>query len=185
MAAGLVAFDDDRVGAHAHELAGEAECGGETEHSRPALFDPVDGCPARQTAGEDDVADAMAGANIDQFRQSRMHRDQVDAERAAGQRLGRGDLRGEELRRHRAGGDHPEPAGGGNGGDEVALRHPGHRAAHDRQFAAEKLASPPPQPIEFGAKTIARPTGCFRVALRALLGLGGAGVWGHSAASRP
>ena len=38
-------------------------------------------------------------------------------------------------------GDHPEAAGVGNRADEVAVRHPSHRAGHDGMAAAEEVAA--------------------------------------------
>src|SRR6185312_3866594 len=52
-----------------------------------------------------------------------------------------GDLRVEQLRAHCSAGDHPEAAGIGNRRDEMALANPAHRAAHDRNIAAEELGA--------------------------------------------
>ena len=106
-------------------------------------------------AGEHDVAHAMGGADVDQLDELRVQRDQVDAERPPGQRCGRIDLAREQLRRHRSRGDDAKPAGVGDRGDEVALRHPGHRPAHDGQIAAEDRPAARPQPVELGARHLA------------------------------
>ena len=42
-----------------------------------------------------------------------------------------GDLGGQQVRAHRAAGDHAEAAGVGDRGDQMPLAHPAHRAAHD------------------------------------------------------
>ena len=140
---------------------------------------------ARQAAGEHDVADPMLGADLDQIEQLRMQGDQVDAERAPGQRLGRADLGRQQLRRHRSRGDDPEPAGIGDGGDQVALRYPGHRAAHDGEIAAENIPAARPQPVELGAGAAA-----LRVLLAARAPFARwkircADALGHPAASSP
>ena len=97
--------------------------------------------PRRKAAGEDDVADIMLGADIDQLRELRVHGDEVDAERAVRAHFRLGDLGVEQLGSHRAAGDHTEAAGIGDGGDEVALADPAHRAAHDRDVAAKEFGA--------------------------------------------
>ena len=52
-----------------------------------------------------------------------------------------GDLGVEQVRRHRPAGDHPERAGIGERGDEVALRNPAHRPAQHRDLAAEEVGA--------------------------------------------
>ena len=104
--------------------------------------------PGRQAAGEHDMADSMLRADVDQLDELRVHGDQVDAERLRRPRLGLGDLGVEQLGRHRAAGDHAEAAGVGDRGDEVALRNPAHRAAQDRDLAAEELGAAVHQLLE-------------------------------------
>jgi hypothetical protein len=74
--------------------------------------------------------------HADQLIELRMQRDEVHAERQAGQRLGAGDLGGELVRPHRAAGDHAEPARIRDCGNQMALAYPAHRAAHQRDLAA-------------------------------------------------
>src|SRR5438552_8564492 len=154
MAAGLAAFDDDRIGAHAHELSRQHESRRETQDARPAGTDALDRGPARDAAGQHDVPDAMVDADIDQLQELRVHRDQVDPERALGQRGGGRYLRAQQVGRHRARGDDAKPAGIGNRRDQVALRHPGHRPAHNGEIGAEKGAAALPQPVELGAPAV-------------------------------
>ena len=56
-----------------------------------------------------------------------------------GARLGLGDLGVEQFGVHRPAGDHAEPAGIADRGDEVALGHPAHRPAEDGIFGAEEV----------------------------------------------
>jgi hypothetical protein len=56
-----------------------------------------------------------------------------------GQRLGRGDFGIEQFGRHRPAGDHAKAARVADGGNEVALRNPAHRAAQDRVLGAEEF----------------------------------------------
>ena len=87
----------------------------------PLRLDPLDRAARRKPAGEHDMADLVLRADVDQLGQLRVHGDEVDAERPVGARLGLGDLGVEQLGGHRPAGDHAEPAGVGDGGDEVAL----------------------------------------------------------------
>ena len=131
------------------------------------------------------MADPMVGADLDQLVKPRVQGDQVDPEGAQSQRLGRTDFRRQQLWRHRSRGDDPEPAGIGDGGDQVALRHPGHRAAHDREIAAEHVPTPHPQAIEIGSPAQALE---IQLAGRPPLAygkIGRADALGHPAASRP
>ncbi len=107
----------------------------------PLRLDPLDRAARRKPAGEHDMADLVLRADVDQLAQLRMHGDEVDAERPVGARLGLGDFGVEQLGGHRAAGDHAEAAGIGDGGDEVALGDPAHRAAQDRDVAAEELGA--------------------------------------------
>ena len=65
MPARLAAFNDDRIGAHAHELARKAEGRCETQDPRAASLDCAHRGTARQTAGQHDVADPVLCAYLD------------------------------------------------------------------------------------------------------------------------
>jgi hypothetical protein len=67
------------------------------------------------------MPDATGEAHLDQLGETRVHRDQIDAERLGCERGGGGDFRVEQIGRHRAGGDHAETAGIRDRGDQVAL----------------------------------------------------------------
>ena len=121
MAAGLHALDHQRVGARAHQLLRQRQRGREADQLGAAGLDPLDRPARRKAAGEHDMADLVLRADVDQLAQLRVHGDEVDAERPVRARLGLGDLGVEQLGAHRAAGDHAEPAGVGDGGDEVAL----------------------------------------------------------------
>jgi hypothetical protein len=96
--AGLAAFDDDRVDPHAHELARETQSRCKAKDTCAAALDPAHGRTARQTARQHDMTDAVFGANIDQFEQLRMQRDEVHPERARGQGFRRNYLGREKVR---------------------------------------------------------------------------------------
>src|SRR6201987_83154 len=66
MSARLAAFYDDRIGAHAHELARKTERRCETQDPSAAPLDRPDRGAARQTAGQHHVADPMRRAYLDQ-----------------------------------------------------------------------------------------------------------------------
>ena len=68
-----------------------------------------------------------------------------------------GDLGVEQVGRHRPAGDHPEPAGVADRGDEVALGNPAHRPAQDRVLAAEELGAALHQVAGLGIAVMARP----------------------------
>ncbi len=87
------------------------------------------------------MADPAPHAHLDVRHQVGMERDQIDAERALGERAGRRDLGVEQSGRHGPAGDDAEPAAIGDGGDEIAVGHPGHGAAHDRVLAAEEVGA--------------------------------------------
>src|SRR6185437_11242734 len=106
----------------------------------------------RQPAGEHDVADLALNADLDERRQLRMHRDEVDAEGPRRQRARRDDLGVELLGTHRAAGDDAEAAAIRDRGNEAALRYPGHRAAHDCEIAAEKRRARTPQELQLPAR---------------------------------
>ena len=91
----------------------------------------------------------MFAADRDQFHQIWMHGDQIDAERLVGALHRLGNFRVEQVRRHRAAGDHAKAAGVGNRADQIALGDPGHRPAHDRGFAAEKIGAALHEMLEF------------------------------------
>src|SRR5204863_10056732 len=154
MAACLAALDDDRIGPHAHELFGQDQSRGEAQHPHHAGADALDRGDRRYAAGQHDVADPLLDADIDQLHQLRVHRDQVDAEWPSGEGRGRSNLPAQQIGRHRAGGYDAEPAGIGDRGDQVALRHPGHRAAHDGEIGAEKGTAARPQPVQLGTAAI-------------------------------
>ena len=132
MAAGLHPLDHQRIDAGADQLLREASVGGEADHLGARRLDPLDRAAGRQPAGEHDMADVVAGADLDQLDQGGMHRDEVDAERLGRERLGRGDLGIEQVGRHRPARDHAEAAGVRDRRDEVALADPRHRAGQDR-----------------------------------------------------
>src|SRR6266851_2148409 len=152
MTAGFAAFDDDRIGTHAHELFRQDESRREAQNPSPAGADALNRSPARDATGQHDMADAVVDADIDQLQELRVHRDQIDPERTTRQRRSGGDLLAQQIGRHRARGDHAKPAGIGNRRDQVALRHPGHRPAHDGEIGAEKGAAALPQAVELGAR---------------------------------
>ena len=159
VAAGLHALDDQRVGARAYQFLREGQRGREADQLRAARFDPVDRAARGKAAGKNDVGDAMIGADVDQLGQLRVHGDEIDAERPVGARLGLGDLGVEQFGAHRSAGDYSEPAGVGDGGDQMALGNPAHRAAHDGDVAAEELGAAVHQLLEpgvAGAEWIAR-----------------------------
>ena len=148
MAASFHALDDDGIGAHAHEFSRDRKGGREADHLGAAVLDARDRGPARHAAREHDVADAAADAHVDERQKLGMERDEIDAERPVGEREGAVDLGLEKCWRHGAAGDDAEAAGIGDRGDEIALGHPGHCAAHHRRLAAQKLAAAAPQEIE-------------------------------------
>src|SRR5689334_24707016 len=61
------------------------------------------------------------------------------SERALRPGLRLGDFGVEEIRRHRAAGDHSESTSVGDRRHEVALADPAHGTAHDRIFATQEL----------------------------------------------
>src|SRR3546814_6397751 len=87
------------------------------------------------------MADAVSGADLDQVGKLRMHGDEIDAERPLRQRLGSGDFSVEKLGRHRPARNHAESARIRYGRDQMAFRHPAHRAAEDRGVGAKKVSS--------------------------------------------
>ena len=141
MAARLHALDHQGVDSRADQLLRQRQRRSEADQLGAVALDPVDRSRRRQPAGEDDMADLVPGADVDQLGELRMHGDEVDPERPLGPLLRLGDLGVEQLRSHRPAGDHPERAGVGQGRDEVALRDPAHRAAEDRDLAAEEVGA--------------------------------------------
>jgi hypothetical protein len=98
------------------------------------------------------VGHLLREAGLRELHELRVHDDQVHAERLARQCRGRRDLRRELIGIHRAAGDHAEAAGVGDRRDQIALRHPGHGAAHDRGVAAEEFLAASPQTVELSAR---------------------------------
>src|SRR5436190_15475972 len=185
MAACLAALDDDRVCSHAHELFGQDQSRGEAQHPHRAGADALDRGNGRYAAGQHDVSDPLLDADIDQLHQLRMHRDQVDAERPRGERRSSGDFAAQQIGRHRAGGDDAEPAGIGDRGDQVALRHPGHRAAHDGEIGAEKGTAARPQPVQLGTAAIRHRSGGACAARSGFRPIGRGQSLTHPGASSP
>ena len=91
----------------------------------------------------------MFAADGNQRHQIGMHGDQVDPERLVGAFFRFGNFSVEQVGRHRAAGYHAKAAGVGNRADQIALRYPGHRPAHDRGFAAEKIGAALHEMLEF------------------------------------
>ena len=150
MAASLRPLDDQRVRTRPDQAARHDQCGGEADRLRAAILDRADRRGRRDAAGQHDVADAGRGADADQGIQLRVHGDQVHPEWRVGAFLGGGDLGGEQVRTHRAAGDYAKAAGIGDGGDQVALADPTHRAAHDGHAAAQKTGAARPEPGQLG-----------------------------------
>ncbi len=156
VAAGLHPLDDQRVAARAQQLLRQRQCRGEHDDLRAERLDRLDAALGRDSAGEHDMADAVLAADLDQLEQHRVHGDQVDAERLAGERLRAGDLGVEQFGRHRPAGDHAEPAGVADRGDEIAFGHPAHRSAEDRELGTEEFAAPLHQVAGLGIITHGR-----------------------------
>jgi hypothetical protein len=154
MTTGLAPLDDDRVRPHTHELLCEDQRRRKAQHLRAGGADPLDCRAGRYAASQYDVANALPDADIDQFQELRMHRDQVDAERALGERLRRSDFLVQQFRLHRARRDDAEAAGIRDGRNQVALGHPRHRPAHDGEISAEKSPAARPQPVQFRTAAI-------------------------------
>jgi hypothetical protein len=123
-------------------LLRQRQCRGEADQLGAPRLDPLDRTGRRQPAGEDDMGDMMLRAHVDQLGKLRVHGDEVDPERPLRACLRPGDFGVEQLRRHRAAGDHPEAAGIADRGDEIALGNPGHRPAQDRPLATEECSAP-------------------------------------------
>src|SRR5262249_23490892 len=145
----------DRVDAHAHELAREPQRRRKAQDAGAALLDFANRNAARQTAGEHDMTNPMLGAYLDELEQLRMQRDQVDAKGTLGEPFGCGDLSRQEFWRHRPRGNDSKPPGVRNSGDQIALRHPGHCAAHDSEIASENVPAANPEPIQLGNEVLA------------------------------
>ena len=151
MAAGFGALDHQGVGAGADQAFGQHQRGGEGDELGAAVLHRAHGVAGRDAAGQHDVADLGAQADLHQVVELRVHGDEVDAERLGGQRLGAGDLGFEQGGGHGAARDDAEAAGVGDGGDQVALADPAHGAAHDGGFGAEEGRAARPQRVEAGA----------------------------------
>src|SRR3546814_2378160 len=87
------------------------------------------------------MLDVVLLADVDQLHDLGMHGDEVDAEGPGRPLLRLGDLGVEQVRRHGPAGDDAEAASVGDGGDEVALRNPAHRAAHRSEEHTSELQS--------------------------------------------
>jgi hypothetical protein len=148
MAARFHPFDDQSVNARSDQLPGQRKSGGKADQFGAAPLDPLDRSAGRQPAGQDDMADLMFRADVDQVAQGRMHGDQIDAERPVGALLRLGDFGVEHVGHHCSAGDDAEAAGIGNGGDEVAFGDPAHRTAQDRDLAAEEIGAALHQPLQ-------------------------------------
>ena len=88
----FVAFDHDRIDAHADELTREAKGGCKTEDARSASLNSTYRRSPRKPAGEHDMANVMGCADIDQLEKLRVKGYQVDPKRTRGHRLGRLDF---------------------------------------------------------------------------------------------
>jgi hypothetical protein len=117
---------------------GQRQRGREDDDLGAERLDRLDTALGRNAAGQHDMAHAMLFTDRDQVEKLGVHGDQVDAERLGGERLGPGDLRVEQVGRHRAAGDHAKAARIADRGHEVAFRNPAHRAAQDGIFGAQK-----------------------------------------------
>ena len=142
VAASLHALDHERIRAGAKQLLAQCQGWREADDLGAARLDRFDASLWRDTACQNDMADTALRADVDQVEQLRMHGDEIDTEGLGRERLRADDLRIEQVGRHRAAGNDAEAAGIADRRDEIALRHPRHRAAQDRIFAAEKLAAP-------------------------------------------
>jgi hypothetical protein len=154
MAAGLHSLDHQRIDTGTDQFLGQCQCRGETDQFRAIALDPIDRAGRGQAAREHDMADTVVAADVDQFAQIGMHRDQIHAERLFGERFGRGDFRIQQGRGHRTTCDHAEAAGIGHCGDEVAFAHPRHGAGHDRVARAEKFCAARHQAVGARVKAV-------------------------------
>ena len=84
------------------------------------------------------MADAVLQAHIDQFFELRMHRDQVHSEGLIRHGHCCGDFPIQQARRHGTAGDHAETASARQGRNQVAFRHPCHRATEDGVLGTQK-----------------------------------------------
>ena len=142
---------------HAHQLLGQHQRRREAQRRarRRRLMRAI-AAPGGMPPASTTWPTRCASADIDQLQELRVHGDEIDAERAVGQRArSRRSRRRADRATSTPRGDHAEAAGIGDRGDEVALRHPGHRAAHDRELGAEEGAAARPQPVEHGARLVA------------------------------
>ena len=177
MAARLGALDHQRVGARADQPLGQHQRRGEAISLAPPSFTARTAPPGGMPPASTMWPTLASQADPDQVVELRVHGDQVDAERPVGQRLGAGDLGREQVRVHRAAGDHAEAAGVGDRRDQVALADPAHRAAHDGDVGSRGTrcraptagrASPPRTPAAgIGRGDVRRHRGHRRCAARA------------------
>ena len=150
MAARFHALNDNGVDTGADEFLRQRHRGGKADHFRAGGLDRFQTALGWQAAGEHDMSHGMFAADRDQLHQVGMHGDQIDAERLFGAFLGLGDFGVEQFRRHRAAGNHAKAAGVGNRADQMAFGYPGHRPAHDRGLAAEKIGAALHEMLECG-----------------------------------
>ena len=150
MADALVARTPEVLAANAADLAAGREAGlSAAVLDRLALDEgrvaAIADALRQMAALPDPVGEVVRGSTLPnglELRQVRVHHDQVDPERRIGQGLDRLDLLVQPLRGHRPAGQDPEGAGPAQRGHQVALAHPGHGAAEERQFTAQEPASP-------------------------------------------
>ena len=176
MAAGLRTLDHQRIDAGTHQPPGQHHRRREGDQPGAAILHRAHRATGWNAAGQHDMADLRLQAHPDQIVQLRMHGDQIDPERPAGQRLRGGDFLLQQFRAHRAAGDHAEAAGIRQRGHQMPLAHPAHRTAKDRDLAAQELGAARPQPVELrsggdarriGMQNIRRHRGHKRYAARA------------------
>ena len=103
------------------------------------------------------MADLGIGADLDQVHHLRMEGDEINPERLVGERLGGCNFGGKDFNRHRPAGNHAEATGVGDGGNQIALADPGHRACHDGMAGAKERRTARHQCIEAGHAAASRP----------------------------
>ena len=95
------------------------------------------------------MTDVIFRAYRNQIHDLRVHGDQVHAEVFGRKLLGRSNLSIEQFRRHRTTGNYPKPACVADCGNQIALRDPRHRPAHNRDVAAQKIGAALHEVFEF------------------------------------
>ena len=146
--AGFRTFDHQRIRAGSHQTLGKHQSRRKTNQFGAAVLDRLGRRTRRQASCENDMRHLMFVTHLDQLHQLRVHGDQVDAKRLAGERLGGGNLGIEQRRRHRTAGDHTESAGIGDRSDKISLAHPTHRTAKNGVFTAEERGATRPQSVQ-------------------------------------